>query len=581
MRIAMLSWESLYSVAVGGVAAHVSELSAALVRKGHEVHVLTRRAPAQRGHDLLDGVHYHRFAYPAHTEFVDDINNMCRTFVDRFCDLEDFVGHFDLVHAHDWLTTNAMIWIKKGRGHKCLLTIHSTEYGRCGNTFPNGRSQRVRDQERAGTYWADHVVAVSQATKNEIKWMYEVPDSKATVVYNGVSPQRFEVETDVGADRLRLDIGPLDPTVLFCGRLAHQKGPDLLIEAIPAVLKAQPRAKFVFAGDGEMRVQLENRARQLGVAHATRFLGYRDGPELIKLFKMCDTVCVPSRNEPFGIVVLEAWASGKPVVVTQNGGPNEYVWHEVNGLKIFARADSVAWGINAMFQDFDRARWLGQNGREAAVTAFHWDTIAEQTLSVYRAVCPEALPAAAVQVEAEMEAAAAEVESLPVAEPAVEAMPVAAEVAGEPAEAAAPMVNVIADLTVKPLAGGAAVDVQELLVAAGIVAEADRGHARLAGDWNAVLAALTRCREVVGQGVVVECALSIQPSDAPVAAVPQVAEPAAAETQVIVLDEAIAAATHAARNAARSKRVGARFGKKAARLVQAVVSGTPLASASC
>jgi glycogen synthase len=414
MRIAILSWESLHSIAVGGVGAHVTELGAALERKGHEVHIFTRKAPGQRYHDWIDGVHYHRCPYPPHAEFVEDVNNMCRAFVERFFAIEDYVGHFDIVHAHDWLAANAMIWIRQGRGHQCILTMHSTEYGRCGNCFPGGRSHRIRSQERAGTYWANRVIAVSYATKREITWMYEVPDWKVTVVYNGVGPHRFDGPVDAGEIKQRYGIGPLEPTVLFCGRLALQKGPDLLIEAVPAILKYYRQAKFVFAGDGEMRGSLENRARQLGIAHAVRFLGQRNGQELISLFKAVDAVCVPSRNEPFGIVVLEAWASRKPVVVTVNGGPNEYVRHEENGLKVHPSPDSLAWGLGTLFTDFDRARLMGENGRQTVEARFTWDAIAEETLAVYHQVCPAACagpppadtsPAAALQATSEPPAA--------------------------------------------------------------------------------------------------------------------------------------------------------------------------------
>ena len=264
MRIAMLSWESLHSIAVGGVAAHVTELAAALARKGHQIHVFTRRAYGQAGHDWTDGVHYHRCMYAPCNDFVDDINSMCRSFVDHVFEVEDMVGRFDIIHAHDWLVANAMIWIKQGRGHKCLFTIHSTEYGRCGNAFDAGRSERIRCQERAGTYWADRVIAVSQATKDEITWMYEVPGSKTSVVYNGVSPERFDQPTDPGADKRRYHIGPLDPTILFCGRLSWQKGPDILVEAIPPILRQHPSSRFVFVGDGDMRDALESRDSSVG-----------------------------------------------------------------------------------------------------------------------------------------------------------------------------------------------------------------------------------------------------------------------------------------------------------------------------
>ena len=75
--------------------------------------------------------------------------------------------------------------------------------------------------------------------------------------------------------------------------------------------------------------------------HATRFLGHNNGWRLADLFKASDVVCVPSRNEPFGIVILEAWSAGKPVVASSNGGPSEIIWHDVTGYKIYDNADSV------------------------------------------------------------------------------------------------------------------------------------------------------------------------------------------------------------------------------------------------
>ncbi|MEJ2719854.1 MAG: glycosyltransferase family 4 protein [bacterium] len=383
MKIAMLSWETLHSVSVGGVAAHVTELAAALERRGHDVHVFTRLAPGQRYHDWVDGVHYHRCPYPGHSDFVDDGNNMCRAFVERVFVIEDLFGPFDVVHAHDWLTANAMIWIKQGRDRKCVLTIHSTEYARCGNTFPGGPSIRVREQERAGTYWADKVICVSNSTRNEVSWMYETPQHKTAVVYNGVSSGRFNVDLDVGKVRQNYGIGPMDPTVLFCGRLEWQKGPDLMVEGLPSVLRYYSNAKFVFAGDGGMRHDLERRAWQIGAGHACRFLGHRNGDELVGLFKLSDGVCVPSRNEPFGIVILEAWSAGKPVVATDSGGPAEFVRHEFDGLRIAPHPDSIAWGLGTLLADFDRARWMGENGRREVRRRFTWDVIAGKTLEAY------------------------------------------------------------------------------------------------------------------------------------------------------------------------------------------------------
>ena len=108
MRIALLSWESLHSIAVGGVAAHVTERAAALERKGDEVHVFTRMGPGQQQYQQLHGVHYHRCPFRLNRDFIEETNDMCRSFVHHVFQTEDFIGPFDTIHAHDWLTVNAM-----------------------------------------------------------------------------------------------------------------------------------------------------------------------------------------------------------------------------------------------------------------------------------------------------------------------------------------------------------------------------------------------------------------------------------------------------------------------------------------
>ena len=384
MRIAMFSWETLHSHAVGGVAAHVTELAAALERRGHEVHVFTRPGHGTGGVHRLDGVWYHFCPHSLNRNFVDEIQEMCRSFVWHFMETENHIGGIDVIHAHDWLASNAVVWIKQARPlHRSVLTMHSTEYGRSGNNFWGGISARIRDHERHGTYSADRVIAVSGVLKNELMWMYNVPDWKCWVIHNGVPVHKFDGYLDPGGVKARFGIGPMDPTILFSGRLSVQKGPDLLLEAIPGLLRHHPNAKLMFAGDGHMRGDLERRAHELHVAHAVRFLGHRSGGDLPELYKACDAVCLPSRNEPFGISALEGWAAGKPVVASRNGGPNEFIWHNVNGLKIHPTPESIGWGLGTLFTNFEWARWMGANGRLAAETAFSWDSIAETTERCY------------------------------------------------------------------------------------------------------------------------------------------------------------------------------------------------------
>jgi glycosyltransferase involved in cell wall biosynthesis len=386
MRIAFLSWESLHSIAVGGVAVHVTEMAAALERRGHEVHVFTRLGAWQSTYELIHGVHYHRCPIELNPDFVTEINNMSNGLIYFLGETEAYQGaSFDIVHGHDWLTAKAVVQAKNDRHARTVLTLHSTEYGRCGNNSYDGRSGAIRDMEAEGAYCADLVITVSGALADEVKWLYGVPDWKLRTVHNGINCERFDGYIDPGVCRSSYGVGPIDPMVLYVGRMSTQKGPDLLLEAVPGILEHRSNAKIVFVGDGDMKPYLEHRARELGVDQAVRFPGAMsaDG-DLINLFKSTDVVCVPSRNEPFGMVVLEAWAAGKPVVVTENGGPRYFTSHGEDGFVVYPNPPSICWGINTIFGDFEHARWMGERGRAKAAYGFSWEMVAGQSEGIYR-----------------------------------------------------------------------------------------------------------------------------------------------------------------------------------------------------
>src|SRR5207244_3956059 len=150
MRIAMLSWESLHAICVGGGGVHVTELGAALERRGHEVHVFTRMGRGQAHYERIDGVHYHRCPFDLNPNFMDEINNMCRSFVHHAFQTEDYIGGFDVIHAHDWLTGNALIWIKQGRRRKSFSrsTPPSTAAAETSSGWGNRRAFAIRNAPR-------------------------------------------------------------------------------------------------------------------------------------------------------------------------------------------------------------------------------------------------------------------------------------------------------------------------------------------------------------------------------------------------------------------------------------------------
>ena len=362
-----------------------TRLAEELAKHGHEVCFFTRAAKGQPRYLYINGVHYHTCEFYPGTNPLEFAHNMSRAMVDCFDLVERYGGEFDIVHGHDWLVVDALHELKE-KGRPIVLTYHSTEYGRLGGGFGDSwESKEICGKEWYAGYIANRVTTVSNTMKNELCWLYRIPPEKIDVIPNAVDPEKYRINIDPGRIKERYSIHPLAPVVYFTGRMEYQKGSDLLVEAIPKVLSKHWGVKFVFAGGGGMRYQLERRANELGVAHATRFLGFVPYWEFLELLNACDIVCLPSRNEPFGIALLEAWAAGKPVVATDVGGFGENIENFVDGIKVYIHPDSVSWGINYLLDSPNIMKRVTDGGKEK-VKQFSWSNAINKLMSTYHAV---------------------------------------------------------------------------------------------------------------------------------------------------------------------------------------------------
>jgi len=151
------------------------------------------------------------------------------------------------------------------------------------------------------------------------------------------------------------------------------------------VLKNMDDVKFLFAGRGTMGRYLKRRVRKLGISRAVRFLGWIPYRRYVDLLNTCDIVCIPSRNEPFGIVLLEAWATGRPVVATDVGGLGENIKNLVNGIKARPHPKSIARGINYLLNHPKVMARVGARGKEK-VKRFNWASTIKKLLRTYHKV---------------------------------------------------------------------------------------------------------------------------------------------------------------------------------------------------
>jgi len=372
LKIAFFCWESLHGERVGGLANAATHLAETLART-HEVHFFTRGEADKE----MNGVQYH-FYQPWGGNIIDYCRNMGVGMVERFHQYDQ--PKFDILHFHDWHTVEALHLLQD---RNTVLTYHSTEYGRNGNRFGDWWEYReISGKEWYGGLIAKRVTTVSQTLKDEVMRLYNVPDWKCDVIPNGVIPQAYRAPIDPGAVKQSYGIHPYAPLIMFIGRLAYQKGPDLLVDAVVAVHHHRWDAQVVIAGDGGMRNHLENKARGLPV----KFLGYIPDSAYLRLLNAADIVAIPSRNEPFGLVLLEAWSAGKCVVATNVGGLSENIDHSVNGIKVDVTPDSLAWGITNILDDPARVRSLGEKGQRKVERHFQWIPIANSLVESYKRV---------------------------------------------------------------------------------------------------------------------------------------------------------------------------------------------------
>ncbi|WP_437539288.1 glycosyltransferase [Sorangium sp. So ce726] len=183
-------------------------------------------------------------------------------------------------------------------------------------------------------YLADEMVAVSHDLRRIL-----VDDVKVRapvrVIHNGIDGTRFARARESGAGaRIRAELGIGEREFVFGCAVVHieQKGLRYLLEAAPEVLRRAPEARFVIAGDGPLRPELEQRARDAGLGDRVIFPGYRsDVPELVSAF---DTYVLPSLWEGLPLALLEALALGKPIVASRVGGVPEIIEHGVDGFLV-------------------------------------------------------------------------------------------------------------------------------------------------------------------------------------------------------------------------------------------------------
>jgi UDP-glucose:(heptosyl)LPS alpha-1,3-glucosyltransferase len=186
------------------------------------------------------------------------------------------------------------------------------------------------------------IVAISDMVRRDVIGRYDLSPERVQLIYNGVDLKRFNPgyrEREGLAIRQAAGFGPEHVVFLFLGSGYERKGLDLLIEAFPAVLAGCPNARLLVVGRDSSQSSYQARAKSLGIGSAVRFLGARSDPEAC--YGAADVYVLPTRYDPFAFTVLEALASGLPVVTTTTCGAGELIEGEVQGTRIALGEDDA------------------------------------------------------------------------------------------------------------------------------------------------------------------------------------------------------------------------------------------------
>lgn len=277
---------------------------------------------------------------------------------------------YDVIHAHDWLTYPAGIHAKNVSGKPMVIHVHATDYDRSrGNVNPD-----VYAIEKDGMDNADHIITVSNLTRNTVIEKYHQNPSKVTTVHNAVEPMSPEILA------IQDKKGVKDKVITFLGRITMQKGPEYFVEAAAKVLQKAPSTRFVMAGSGDMMDQMIRLAARRDISDRFHFTGFMKGKQVYEVLKASDVYVMPSVSEPFGISPLEAMQCGVPSIISKQSGCAEILDYaiKVDYWDIEALADAMYSIITYPAM----AQFLKEEGKKE-VDEIKWEYAGRKVRAIY------------------------------------------------------------------------------------------------------------------------------------------------------------------------------------------------------
>lgn len=310
---------------------------------------------------------------------------------------------YDLIFSHYWLSGWVAQKLKEAWGTPFVQMFHTL--GHMKNRIPSVTSpvpeQRIRVETQV-IEWADAIIANTRAEQSQLLWLYRADRRKITVCPPGVNTNRFYPLPQSTA-REQLNIPPDDNLLLFVGRIEPLKAVDSIIEALAILRQNHPdllqKTRFaVIGGNPSDKTDMDMRALQqltdeLGLNQVVSFLGAKGQSKLTQWYAAATAVIMPSEYESFGMVALEAMATGTPVIASEVGGLAYLVKDNETGYLVPSRAPSSL--ADRIVDVLDNPTERQQMATHAAALAktYAWEVIAGRLLMIFEEILRRERPA--------------------------------------------------------------------------------------------------------------------------------------------------------------------------------------------
>jgi glycosyltransferase involved in cell wall biosynthesis len=320
---------------MGGAVRVLYEQSTCLAERGHSVHILTREENFNEGYSKINGVKEWKYKTDNNNPFLflkSTLSNSQKLFesvVERYS--VDNIIFYQPFSAYGILRSKKSYNINKL--YSCFS--FSFEEFKSRNRRPGGLIKKItfelesfmrKKWEAKVLNNSEKIIALSQFTENRLRDVYSIPKGKIKIIPGGVDLNRFNPIRDKLAIRKQLEV-PTEKIILFCVRnLVQRMGLENLINALKIVVRNAPDICLILGGEGVMKDELTALSRKLDLKEYIKFVGYIPEKQLADYYGMADLFVLPTKElEGFGLVTLEAMASGLPVVGTPVGGTKEII----------------------------------------------------------------------------------------------------------------------------------------------------------------------------------------------------------------------------------------------------------------